>query len=323
VKCYGDLKEIFETLILSIKQQTRMLGSYYRVGFYGSLFNELDGKEFVYKEPKITRLVEIKDRLQAVYEEEFGAGKVQVLETSGAIDRSKLDPNIAYIQITSVVPYLDATEREARKTWFARLHNLNRFMFETPFMLSGPGQSPNVAEQYKRKTILTVERHFPYTRKRLRVTGKQEFNLTPIENSIETIEQRADVLLAEVRANPPNPKTLQAVLQGSVRLQVNAGPQEICRVFLAEEGASSFPAEHIARLRAVLRQFINTCSDALQVNGQFVESEQQRSFHEEMVQGCTELRARIELYLGADENTHSNSGSDLELTIQDGAELNI
>lgn len=41
--------------MLAIKQQSRMLGSYYRVGFYGKCFDELDGKEFVYKEPKITR----------------------------------------------------------------------------------------------------------------------------------------------------------------------------------------------------------------------------------------------------------------------------
>jgi hypothetical protein len=43
--------------MLSIKQQSRMLGSYYRVGFYGKVFDELDGKEFVYKEPKITRYI--------------------------------------------------------------------------------------------------------------------------------------------------------------------------------------------------------------------------------------------------------------------------
>ena len=41
-----------------------MLGSYYRVGLYGSSFLELDGKEYIYKEPKITKLSEIKERLK-------------------------------------------------------------------------------------------------------------------------------------------------------------------------------------------------------------------------------------------------------------------
>ena len=41
-----------------------MLGSYYRVRFYGEAFEELDNSEFIYKEPKITKLVEIKERLE-------------------------------------------------------------------------------------------------------------------------------------------------------------------------------------------------------------------------------------------------------------------
>lgn len=40
-----------------------MLGSFYRVGFFGTGFDELDGQEFIYKEPKITRLGEITERL--------------------------------------------------------------------------------------------------------------------------------------------------------------------------------------------------------------------------------------------------------------------
>jgi hypothetical protein len=45
-----------------------MLGSYYRVGFYGSVFEELSGCEFIYKEPKITKLFDIKERLRVGFE---------------------------------------------------------------------------------------------------------------------------------------------------------------------------------------------------------------------------------------------------------------
>ena len=34
------------------------------MGLYGSSFLELDGKEYIYKEPKITKLSEIKERLK-------------------------------------------------------------------------------------------------------------------------------------------------------------------------------------------------------------------------------------------------------------------
>ena len=41
-----------------------MFGTYFRVGFFGSRFGDLDGEEFVYKEPAITKLAEISHRLE-------------------------------------------------------------------------------------------------------------------------------------------------------------------------------------------------------------------------------------------------------------------
>ena len=122
-----------------------MLGSYYRVGFYGAGFEELNGKEFIYKEPKITKLSEIKDRLkvwrarsaqatlaallmraleQALYEKRFGAGKVEILTTSKTPVASDLDANINYIQITSVEAYFDEEELNERPNPFMQANNL-------------------------------------------------------------------------------------------------------------------------------------------------------------------------------------------------------
>lgn len=42
-----------------------MFGTYFRVGFYGCRFGDLDEQEFVYKEPSITKLAEISHRLEA------------------------------------------------------------------------------------------------------------------------------------------------------------------------------------------------------------------------------------------------------------------
>lgn len=41
-----------------------MFGTYFRVGFYGSKFGDLDGEEFIYKEPTLTKLPEISHRLE-------------------------------------------------------------------------------------------------------------------------------------------------------------------------------------------------------------------------------------------------------------------
>jgi hypothetical protein len=84
-----------------------MLGRYYRVGFYGIRFEELNGKEFVYKEPKSTHLFEVSEKmkvstavirvfklaLQEFYGRRFGAANVIVFPDSSKVDTSKLEPH--------------------------------------------------------------------------------------------------------------------------------------------------------------------------------------------------------------------------------------
>lgn len=48
-----------------------MMGTYFRVGFYGAKFGDIDGEEFIYKEPAITKLPEISHRLQVILKMSF------------------------------------------------------------------------------------------------------------------------------------------------------------------------------------------------------------------------------------------------------------
>ena len=45
----------------------RVFGTYFRVGFYGSKFGDLDSEEFIYKEPYLTKLPEISHRLEVSF----------------------------------------------------------------------------------------------------------------------------------------------------------------------------------------------------------------------------------------------------------------
>lgn len=51
-------------LFFPLKGHKRMFGTYFRVGFYGATFGDLDEREFIYKEPGITHLPEISHRLE-------------------------------------------------------------------------------------------------------------------------------------------------------------------------------------------------------------------------------------------------------------------
>uniref|UniRef100_A0A9L0RUI0 Dedicator of cytokinesis 8 n=1 Tax=Equus caballus TaxID=9796 RepID=A0A9L0RUI0_HORSE len=233
----------------------RMFGTYFRVGFYGSKFGDLDEQEFVYKEPAITKLPEISHRLEGFYGQCFGAEFVEVIKDSAPVDKTKLDPNKAYIQITFVEPYFDEYEMKDRVTYFEKNFNLRRFMYTTPFTLEGRPRG-ELHEQYRRNTVLTTMHAFPYIKTRISVIQKEEFVLTPIEVAIEDMKKKTLQLAVAVNQEPPDAKMLQMVLQGSVGATVNQGPLEVAQVFLAEIPADPKLYRHHNKLRLCFKEFI-------------------------------------------------------------------
>lgn len=73
------------------------------------------------------------------------------------VDVNELDPKMAFIQVTHVMPYFIKDELEARQTEFEQNHDIDTFMFETPFTKNGAARCNLVEDQWKRRTILTSE----------------------------------------------------------------------------------------------------------------------------------------------------------------------
>lgn len=63
-KIHGKLQEAFNRI--AQLHGKRVFGTYFRVGFYGVKFGDLDQQEFIYKEPTLTKLPEIFSRLQVM-----------------------------------------------------------------------------------------------------------------------------------------------------------------------------------------------------------------------------------------------------------------
>uniref|UniRef100_A0A673GH40 Dedicator of cytokinesis protein 8-like n=1 Tax=Sinocyclocheilus rhinocerous TaxID=307959 RepID=A0A673GH40_9TELE len=250
---HDKLQRAFENIIQ--KGHKRMFGTYFRVGFYGSKFGDLDEQEFIYKEPGITHLPEISHRLENFYSQCFGDGVLEMIKDSTPVDRKKLNLNKAYIQITFVEPYFDDYEMKDRLTNFEKNFNLRRFMYTTPFTKSGRPRG-ELSEQYKRKTILTTMHAFPYIKTRINVIQKEEFDLTPIEVAIEDMQKKTRELAEATHREKPDAVMLQMVLQGSVTATVNQGPLEVAQVFLNEIPADPKLFRHHNKLRLCFKEFI-------------------------------------------------------------------
>ncbi|OWK62736.1 Dedicator of cytokinesis protein 8 [Lonchura striata] len=271
--------------------QKRMFGTYFRVGFYGSKFGDLDEQEFVYKEPAITKLPEISHRLEGFYGQCFGEDVVEVIKDSAPVDKRKLDPNKAYIQITFVEPYFDEYEMKDRVTYFEKNFNICRFMYTTPFTMDGRPRG-ELYEQYKRNTILTTMHAFPYIKTRINVIQREEFILTPIEVAIEDMRKKTQELTAATNQEPPDAKMLQMVLQGSVGATVNQGPLEVAQVFLDEIPADPKLYRHHNKLRLCFKEFIMRCGEAVEKNKQLITADQ-REYHQELRRNYMKLKENL------------------------------
>uniref|UniRef100_A0A674JIR1 Dedicator of cytokinesis 8 n=1 Tax=Terrapene triunguis TaxID=2587831 RepID=A0A674JIR1_9SAUR len=283
---HSKLQKAFDSII-----NKRMFGTYFRVGFYGSKFGDLDEQEFVYKEPAITKLPEISHRLEGFYGQCFGEDAVEVIKDSTPVDRSKLHPNKAYIQITFVEPYFDEYEMKDRVTYFEKNFSLRRFMYTTPFTLDGRPRG-DLREQYKRNTILTTMHAFPYVKTRINVIQKEEFILTPIEVAIEDMQKKTLELAVATNQEPPDAKMLQMVLQGSVGATVNQGPLEVAQVFLAEIPADPKLYRHHNKLRLCFKEFIMRCGEAVEKNKRLITADQ-REYQLELKKNYNKLKENL------------------------------
>uniref|UniRef100_A0A668A9U7 Dedicator of cytokinesis 7 n=1 Tax=Myripristis murdjan TaxID=586833 RepID=A0A668A9U7_9TELE len=287
---HGKLQEAFGKIVH--QDGKRMFGTYFRVGFYGSKFGDLDEQEFVYKEPAITKLAEISHRLEGFYGERFGEDQVEVIKDSNPVDKCKLDPNKAFIQITYVEPYFDTYEMKDRITYFDKNYNLRRFVYCTPFTLDGRAHG-DLHEQFKRKTILTTSHAFPYIKTRINIIHKEEIISMPIEVAIEDMQKKTQELAFATHQDPADAKMLQMVLQGSVGTTVNQGPLEVAQVFLSEIPSDPKLYRHHNKLRLCFKDFTKRCEDALRKNKSLIGPDQ-KEYQRELERNYHRLKEALQ-----------------------------
>uniref|UniRef100_A0A8C5KVI7 Dedicator of cytokinesis 9 n=1 Tax=Jaculus jaculus TaxID=51337 RepID=A0A8C5KVI7_JACJA len=285
---YDTLHRAYSKVTEVMHSGRRLLGTYFRVAFFGQgFFEDEDGKEYIYKEPKLTPLSEISQRLLKLYSDKFGSENVKMIQDSGKVNPKDLDSKYAYIQVTHVTPFFDEKELQERRTEFERSHNIRRFMFEMPFTQAGKRQG-GVEEQCKRRTVLTAIHCFPYVKKRIPVMYQHHTDLNPIEVAIDEMSNKVAELRQLCSSAEVDMIKLQLKLQGSVSVQVNAGPLAYARAFLDDTNTKRYPDNKVKLLKEVFRQFVEACGQALAVNERLIK-EDQLEYQEEMKTNYREM----------------------------------
>eukprot|EP00041_Stephanoeca_diplocostata_P038322 m.1498353 g.1498353 ORF g.1498353 m.1498353 type:complete len:2221 (+) comp25203_c0_seq1:290-6952(+) len=292
----ADMKVCFDDILEANKSNKRFLGYFYRVCFYGELWGELNRAVFIYKEPNVTPLSAITERLQILYRKRFGPDRISVIKDSNVVDVYKLDPAMGYIQITFVKPYF-GENNTLRPTYFEQNHDIKEFIFETPFTQGGKARG-GVDAQCMRKTILTVsgDLSFPYMVKRIRVSGYKEVVMQPLDVAISEMQTKVAALADVTSDKSPNMVMLQMQVQGIVSMQVNAGPMEYASVFLKNPDA--YDKEKIVKLQDCFVQMLLLIERALNINGTLI-ADNQEEYHDDLKTKAAALRKQLKPLLGA------------------------
>ncbi|XP_034471670.1 dedicator of cytokinesis protein 9 isoform X1 [Drosophila innubila] len=292
--CYEHLTQAYNKIVEVNRSGRRMLGRFYRVVFYGMMYFEEDHAiEYVYKEPKLTSLSEISERLAKQYKEKFGADVVKLIMDSSPVKVDELDAKLAYIQVTHVIPFFSKDELDQRLNEFEQNHDVDTFMYETPFTKSGAARG-SVEDQWKRKTVIKTQYSFPYVLKRIPVKSREIIELSPIEVAIDEMQSKVSEL-EEIILPPADVKKLQLRLQGSVAVTVNAGPLAYAHAFLDAKVINNFSLDRVEDLKDVFRDFIGVCHKALRVNERMISADQKEYHHalqenyEKLCQALSEL----------------------------------
>ncbi|KAK4473367.1 hypothetical protein MN116_004525, partial [Schistosoma mekongi] len=207
---YHHIGRTYEAISRVESQGHRLFATYYRVTFYGQLFESMAGKSFIYRSNPCQKLNEKCNELLQLYRHKYGDQSVELL-SENYINRSTLDPKKAYVQVTYVEPYIETKDSNKKPlTSYAKHHDVHQFMFETPFLrqpglsteacllASGPKRSDDLTIQWKRRTILTTEATFPHIRRRLEIIQVTETDFTPIDSAIDAIQCKNQELMSHV-----------------------------------------------------------------------------------------------------------------------------
>jgi CRP-like cAMP-binding protein len=209
--------------------------------------------------------------------------QIVFLTDNDSVDYAQLERKKLYVQMASVQPLRD-----------------DRCAFLSDFGTAK--DSDPLWRQSKRRVMhFTAPDAYRDFTLRTRAVRSIEKLLSPMENAIEMMTDRVQMLAHELSFDPPRLNSLQQVVQGSVVPMVNAGPVAIARAFLAPDrqpdsvtGANDALR---ARLREVLHDFLGWCADAIAENASII-TEKHRKFHEMLESQFAKLRAELEPLLG-------------------------
>lgn len=255
-RLYSELDSLFQSmaqLSQNANDTPNVSHPFFKVSFFGSVFDKEDGKTFIYRANKLTTLFEFSDVIINKYKSMSSLAKIELIADSDIVDVNSLDPNNNYIQVTFVEPY--------------KPYNLmcfDAFYFDRPFVPGEKKKQGNITTQWIARTIMKTKFFLPFVMVRSIVDGVETKEYEPLINAYRQIRKRTETMSTAIKAR--DYRQVQQLLHGSLIVTVNEGPEKIAEAF--KDVSIEFKAKK--RLQEEFFKLLEILKVALDFHGEWV-----------------------------------------------------
>lgn len=253
---------------------------YFRVGFFGLGFPLFQrNRMFVYKGNDFEKLGDFIQRISNEYP------KAEILTKSIPPDPELLQSNKQYIQIVTVKPIatlppeLEAKQEINDKVCTYYLTNkVDTFLYDRPLVKDPVDKENEFKSLWCERTILKIEHKLPSILRLFEVIDQKVYELSPVENACDTIENMNKELKKLIISYNQEPTkqltTLTMRLQGTIDASVNGGLKRYQEAFFNPDYIETHINyyQHIKRLKKLIFNQITLLETGLTVHQRLVSS---------------------------------------------------
>eukprot|EP01133_Synstelium_polycarpum_P007468 gene7468-8737_t len=268
------------TFYQKINDSDPIFEEYFRVGYYGKRFPvSIQNKEFIYKGNEFERLSDFISKTCDKWP------KAELLKSTETPSQSIMDSdtqfnvsNINDIQKRASLDNYVASKKRIplRVQQLNARSKVNVFLYSKPFkkpVANGIKKSANEFEDlWLMNLYLVCDTTFPCTQRRALVVSRQQVEVSPIENALNSVVQKNEELLARIdkyqqQTPPDNINPLTMTLNGIIDASVNGGVSRY-ELFLTEDYLKQHPSnKHLAEfLKVAMDQQIVVLEQALRLH---------------------------------------------------------
>jgi C2 domain in Dock180 and Zizimin proteins/DOCK N-terminus/DHR-2, Lobe C/DHR-2, Lobe A/SH3 domain len=274
----AELLEEQATFCRSIATTDRFYPNYFRVCFYGSFDDQLNGQEFVFRGIRLEPIMDFTNRIKQKYpsahilmssdtpSDELVAEKKQVISIT-TLTKEKQDSAMVLSDnksSSSIPPSLIGRELPGNMEMYHLNNDLCVFSYSKGVQKSTEKHPANEFKTlWVTKSYIQTKESFPTTRRRCRVVKRREVSLSPVHNAASTVGDKNNELLKHIEnvekdtSDHPDVSPLSMNLNGMIDAAVNGGTQKYIEAFLSPTFLSENPGDENAEQQRLLKQYLN------------------------------------------------------------------